>query len=230
MGAFINLDDSPMFQKQISGIEQQTDELKDRCHRLYKGCKKYMETLGEACNGDTSFADSLEAFGGGQDDPVSVEHVLIDRLSQFLSVDVQDAKVSRQRFDKAIHAYDQARDKCSSLKKSTRDDVVADLEEDLHNSKSAFERSRFNLVSSLMNIEAKKKYEFLESLSAIMDAHLRFFKLGYELLSQLEPFIHQGSAMWHDHEYGNLLSLAKNPWLSQGDAMSGLRSGLSLYA
>ncbi|XP_028096433.1 ADP-ribosylation factor GTPase-activating protein AGD4-like isoform X1 [Camellia sinensis] len=219
MGAFINLDDSPMFQKQISGIEQQTDELKDRCHRLYKGCKKYMETLGEACNGDTSFADSLEAFGGGQDDPVSVsiggpvmskfiaafrelasykellrsqvEHVLIDRLSQFLSVDVQDAKVSRQRFDKAIHAYDQARDKCSSLKKSTRDDVVADLEEDLHNSKSAFERSRFNLVSSLMNIEAKKKYEFLESLSAIMDAHLRFFKLGYELLSQLEPFIHQ---------------------------------------
>ncbi|CAL5430203.1 unnamed protein product [Camellia sinensis] len=31
-----------------------------------------METLGEACNGDTSFADSLEAFGGGQDDPVSV--------------------------------------------------------------------------------------------------------------------------------------------------------------
>ncbi|KAF5939522.1 hypothetical protein HYC85_023781 [Camellia sinensis] len=219
MGAFINLDDSPMFQKQISGIEQQTDELKDRCQRLYKGCKKYMETLGEACNGDTSFADSLEAFGGGQDDPVSVsiggpvmskfiaafrelasykellrsqvEHVLIDRLSQFLSVDVQDAKVSRQRFDKAIHAYDQARDRCSSLKKSTRDDVVADLEEDLHNSKSAFERSRFNLVSSLMNIEAKKKYEFLESLSAIMDAHLRFFKLGYELLSQLEPFIHQ---------------------------------------
>lgn len=42
-----------------------------------------------------------------------------------------------------------------------------------------------------MNIEAKKKYEFLESFSAIMDAHLRFFKLGYELLSQLEPFIHQ---------------------------------------
>lgn len=28
--------------------------------------------LGEACNGDIFFADSLEAFGGGQDDPVSV--------------------------------------------------------------------------------------------------------------------------------------------------------------
>lgn len=28
--------------------------------------------LGEACDGDVFFADSLEAFGGGQDDPVSV--------------------------------------------------------------------------------------------------------------------------------------------------------------
>uniref|UniRef100_A0A2P2MHC3 ADP-ribosylation factor GTPase-activating protein AGD4-like isoform X3 n=1 Tax=Rhizophora mucronata TaxID=61149 RepID=A0A2P2MHC3_RHIMU len=42
-----------------------------------------------------------------------------------------------------------------------------------------------------MNIEVKKKYEFLESISAIMDAHLRYFKLGYDLFSQMEPFIHQ---------------------------------------
>ncbi|WJX19060.1 ADP-ribosylation factor GTPase-activating protein agd4 [Trifolium repens] len=45
--------------------------------------------------------------------------------------------------------------------------------------------------STLMNIEVKKKYEFLESISAIMDAHLRFFKLVYDLLSQMEPYIHQ---------------------------------------
>lgn len=31
-------------------------------------------------------------------------------------------------------------------------------------------------VNALMNIETKKKYEFLESISAIMDAHLRYFK------------------------------------------------------
>lgn len=28
--------------------------------------------MGEAYNGEISFADSLEVFGGGQDDPVSV--------------------------------------------------------------------------------------------------------------------------------------------------------------
>ncbi|KAI9075707.1 hypothetical protein K1719_042323 [Acacia pycnantha] len=65
------------------------------------------------------------------------------------------------------------------------------MQSGLQNSKSAFEKSRFNLVNSLMNIEVKKKYEFLESFSAIMDAHLRYFKLGYDLLSQMEPYIHQ---------------------------------------
>ncbi|XVF03031.1 hypothetical protein REPUB_Repub04eG0225500 [Reevesia pubescens] len=219
MAAFIKLEDSPMFQKQICSLEYTADELKDRCQTLLKGSKKFMTALGEAYDGDNSFADSLEAFGGGEDDPISfsiggpimskfinvfrelasykellrsqVEHVLIDRLTYFMTVDLQDAKESRRRFDKVINAYDQAREKFVSLKKNTRGDIVAGLEEDLQNSKSAFERSRFNLVNTLMNIEAKKKYEFLESISAIMDGHLRYFKLGYELLSQLEPFIHQ---------------------------------------
>ncbi|KAG4208121.1 hypothetical protein ERO13_A03G111400v2 [Gossypium hirsutum] len=67
--------------------------------------------------------------------------------------------------------------------------------QDLQNSKSSFERSRFNLVNALMNIEAKKKYEFVESISAIMDSHLKYFKLGFELLKQLEPFIHQAKEL-----------------------------------
>ncbi|RDY07436.1 ADP-ribosylation factor GTPase-activating protein AGD2 [Mucuna pruriens] len=217
--AFVKLDDSPMFQKQLFSIEETTDELKDRCQKLYKGCKKFMTALGEAYNAEIAFADSLEIFGGGQDDPVSVsiggpviskfintlhelatfkellrsqvEHVLIDRLTEFMNVDLQDAKDSRRRFDKAVHSYDQSREKFVSLKKNTPQDVVAELEEDLQNSKSTFDKSRFNLVNSLMNIEVKKKYEFLESISAIMDAHLRYFKLGHDLLSQMEPYIHQ---------------------------------------
>lgn len=219
MAAFIKLEDSPMFQKQVRGLEQTTDDLRDRCQKLYKGCKKYMEVLGETQNGDIMFAESLEAFGGGLDDPLSVslggpiimkfisalrelatykelirsqvEHVLVDRVSQFLSDDLRDVKESRRRFDKAASTYDQARERFSSLKKNARDEVVTELEEELHNSKSTFERSRFNLVNAITNVDAKKKYEFLESFSAIMDAHLRYFKLGHDLLSQMEPFIHQ---------------------------------------
>ncbi|XP_057525577.1 ADP-ribosylation factor GTPase-activating protein AGD4-like isoform X2 [Amaranthus tricolor] len=218
MASFIDLEDSPMFHKQVSSLEQTTDELKDRCQRLFKGCQNFLASLSEAYDGDTTFADALEFFGG-QEDPLSlsiggplisrfigafrelatykdllrlqVEHVLVDRLKQFISVDLQDVKDSRRRFDKSIYVYDQARERYASLKKSTREDVVAGVEEELQNSKSAFERTRFSLVNSLMNVESKKKYEFLESFSAIMDAHLRYFKQGYDLLSQMEPLIHQ---------------------------------------
>ncbi|CAL1381260.1 unnamed protein product [Linum trigynum] len=219
MAAFVNLDDSPMFQKEISSLGNMAGELKDRCQRLYKGSERFMTALGEACSADTVLADSLEAFGGGQDDPISVsiggpvmskfinsfrelasykellrsqvEHVLVDRLTHFMDVDLQDAMESRKRLDKAVHTYDQSRDKYVSLKKNARGDIVEELEENLQNSKSVYDRSRFNLVSSLMNIEAKKKFEFLESMSAVMDAHLRYFKLGYELFRQIEPLIHQ---------------------------------------
>ncbi|CAL9163754.1 ADP-ribosylation factor GTPase-activating protein AGD4-like [Musa acuminata AAA Group] len=219
MTAFVTLEDSPMFRKQIYSLEQTTDELKDRCHKFHKGCKRFMVSLGEAYYGDLSFADSLEAFGAGQDDPVSVaiggpvmskfttafrelgsykellrsqvEHMLSNRLMQFMNVDLQNVKDCRRRFDKATAGYDQAREKFMSLKKGTRVDIVAELEENLQNSKSAFERCRFNLVNALANIEAKKKFEFLESISAVMDANMRYFKQGYELLSQMEPFIHQ---------------------------------------
>ncbi|XP_038892774.1 ADP-ribosylation factor GTPase-activating protein AGD4-like isoform X3 [Benincasa hispida] len=198
MGAFIKLEDSPMFLKQIFSLERTTDELEDRCRRLQSGCRMFMETLGEASNGDISFADSLEGFGGGQDDPVSVSiggPVISKFITAFRELatykDQLRSQDSRQRFDKAMHEYDQAREKFVSLKKNTRGDIVAEFEENLLNSKSAFEKSRFNLVNALMNVEAKKKYEFLESISALMDAHLRYFKLGFDLFGQMEPFIHQ---------------------------------------
>lgn len=216
---FSKLDDSPMFRKQLHALEDSAEALKDRCQRFYKGCRKYTEELGEAYDNDIAFASALESFGGGHDDPISVavggavltkftialreigtykevlrsqvEHMLSDRLIQFASIDLQDIKEVRRRFDKASLHYDQAREKFLSLKKGTRLDVVSEVEEDLRNARSTFEQARFNLVTALSNIEAKKKFEFLESVSGTMDAHLRYFKQGYELLLQMEPYIHQ---------------------------------------
>uniref|UniRef100_A0A804PEZ1 Arf-GAP domain-containing protein n=1 Tax=Zea mays TaxID=4577 RepID=A0A804PEZ1_MAIZE len=66
---------------------------------------------------------------------------------------------------------------------------------ELHNARSSFEQARFNLVTSLSHVEATKRYEFLEAVSATMDSHLRYFKQGYELLHQMEPYINQCSGV-----------------------------------
>ncbi|XP_015582022.2 ADP-ribosylation factor GTPase-activating protein AGD1 [Ricinus communis] len=216
---FARLDDSPMFRQQMQCLEESAELLRGRCLKFIKGSRKYTEGLGEGYDGDVAFASALEAFGGGHNDPIcvafggpvmnkftialreigtykevlrsQVEHILNDRLLQFVNVDLQDIKEARKRFDKAALIYDQARDKFLSLRKSTRMDVAATVEEELYNAKSSFELARFNLVSALSVVEAKKRFEFLEAVSGTMDAHLRYFKQGYELLHQLEPFINQ---------------------------------------
>ncbi|TKW11443.1 hypothetical protein SEVIR_6G234000v4 [Setaria viridis] len=215
---FAKLDDSPMFRTQIQSLEEGAELLRERCLKFHKGCRKYTEGLGEAYDGDIAFASSLEAFGGGHNDPISVafggpvmtkftialreigtykevlrsqvEHMLNDRLLNFVDIDLHDVKDAHKRFDKASLAYDQIREKYLSLKKGTRPDITTAIE-DLHSARSSFEQARFNLVTSLSHIEAKKRFEFLEAVSATMDSHLRYFKQGYELLHQMEPYINQ---------------------------------------
>ncbi|XP_054807633.1 ADP-ribosylation factor GTPase-activating protein AGD3 isoform X1 [Prosopis cineraria] len=216
---FAKLDDSPMFRKQMQCLEDSSESLRERSLKFHKGCRKYTEGLGEAYDGDIAFASALEAFGGGHNDPISVafggpvmtkftialreigtykevlrsqvEHMLNDRLHQFVNFDLLEVKEARRRFDKASLIYDQAREKFLSLRKGTKSDVATALEEELHNARSTFEQARFNLVTALSNVEAKKRFEFLEAVSGTMDAHLRYFKQGYELLHQMEPYINQ---------------------------------------
>ncbi|XP_006343185.1 ADP-ribosylation factor GTPase-activating protein AGD3 isoform X1 [Solanum tuberosum] len=216
---FGKLDDSPMFRKQLQCFEESAESLRERSLKFYKGCRKYTEGLGEGYDGDIAFASALETFGGGHNDPISVafggpvmtkftialreigtykevlrsqvEHMLNDRLLQFVNIDLQDVKEARKRFDKASLIYDQAREKFLSLRKGTKSDVASLLEEELHNARSTFEQARFSLVTALSNVEAKKRFEFLEAVSGTMDAHLRYFKQGYELLHQMEPYINQ---------------------------------------
>ncbi|KAL6567921.1 ADP-ribosylation factor GTPase-activating protein agd3 [Orobanche gracilis] len=207
--------------QQIQTLEESSETLGERCLKFYKGCRKYTEGLGEGYDGDVAFASALETFGGGHNDPISVacggpvmtkftialreigtykevfrsqvEHMLNERLLQFVNLDLHDVKEARKRFDKASLLYDQAREKFLSLRKGTRSDVAAVLEEELHHARSTFEQERFNLVTALSHVEAKKRFDFLEAVSDTMAAHLRYFKQGYELLHQMEPYINQVS-------------------------------------
>ncbi|GKA36055.1 ADP-ribosylation factor GTPase-activating protein AGD3-like protein [Tanacetum coccineum] len=215
---FSKLEDSPMFRQQLQCLEEIAETLRERGSKFYKGCRKYTEGIGEAYDRDIAFSSSLENFGSGTD-PISlafggpdmmkfahvlkelgtykenlrtqIEHTLSDRLLRFGNVELQDIKEARKRFDKADAVYNQIRDKYLSLRKSTRTEIASATEEELYSARMHFEQARFSLVCALSNVEAKKRFEFLESVGEAMDAHLRYFKQGYELLHQMEPSIHQ---------------------------------------
>ncbi|TKY60534.1 ADP-ribosylation factor GTPase-activating protein AGD3 [Spatholobus suberectus] len=216
---FANLDDTPMFRQQLQCLEEGAESLRARCCKFYKGCRKYTEGLGEAYDEDIAFASAIENFGGGHSDPhfvalggpvmtkftialreistykellrSQVEHIFNDRLLPIVNVDIHEVKEARKCFDKASLVYDQAREKFMSLRKSTKIDIATGIEEELRDARASFEEARFNLVGTLNNIEIKKRFEFLEAVAGIMDAHLRYFQQGYQLLHQMEPFINE---------------------------------------
>ncbi|KAK7369601.1 hypothetical protein VNO80_11643 [Phaseolus coccineus] len=104
------------------------------------------------------------------------EYIFNRRLQPIVSVDMHEVKEARKRFDKSSLVYDQIR---------------VETFQELQEARASFEEARFNLVATLNNIEVKKRFEFLEAVTRIMDAHFRYFQQGYQLLHQMEPFINE---------------------------------------
>nr|GEY16051.1 ADP-ribosylation factor GTPase-activating protein AGD3-like [Tanacetum cinerariifolium] len=99
-------------------------------------------------------------------DMIKFEHVLKELRTYNENIGTQEA---RKRFDKADAAYSHVRDKYLSLRKSTQTKIASATEEyiDVLGTLSArmhFEQARFSLVCALSNVEAKKRFKFLESV------------------------------------------------------------------
>lgn len=98
----------------IQSLEESAELLRERCLKFHKGCRNYAEGLGEAYDGDIAFASSLETFGGGHNDPISVAFggpvmtkftIALREIGTYKEVlHSQDA---HKRFDKASLSYDQ---------------------------------------------------------------------------------------------------------------------------
>ncbi|KAM0950298.1 putative AH/BAR domain superfamily protein [Dioscorea sansibarensis] len=108
----------------IQSLEESAESLRERCLKFYKGSRKYTEQLGEGYDGDIAFASLLKCLVGGtmipsvllwsSSRPVmtnftialreigtykevlrsQVEHMLNDRLLQFVDIDLHEVKVN----------------------------------------------------------------------------------------------------------------------------------------
>ncbi|CAI5512604.1 unnamed protein product [Closterium sp. Naga37s-1] len=203
----------------MASLEESLELLRDRCCQLARSCNDFAASLGESFEAESSFVHAMERFFGAPEDAVSIatggpvlgqfvmtlrdltifketlksqmEHVLHDRITNFVENDLNNLKEVRRRYDKAGRQYDQMRERFLSLKKGIKAEVAAEADEDLQTARMQFEQARFNLMTALSSAEAKKKHVFLESIGSAVHAHLRYFKQGYELLQAVEPYIHQ---------------------------------------
>lgn len=128
-----------------------------------------------------------------------VELILVERLHRtWLKGLLAEGKAGKRRLDRKIVEYDQARLKHLGHKANSRPskwrkgEDAEKIHNDMLGAQTAAEEARFDCARKLTEMESRKRYEFLEAMLSSMDAHLRFFERGHELLKNLEPYIQQG--------------------------------------
>ncbi|CAI7776578.1 unnamed protein product, partial [Closterium sp. NIES-53] len=132
---FARLDDTPMLRKQLASLEESLELLRDRCCQLARSCNDFAASLGESFEAESAFVHAMERFFGAPEDAVSIatggpvlgqfvmtlrdltifketlksqmEHVLHDRITNFVENDLNNLKEVRRRYDKAGRQYDQ---------------------------------------------------------------------------------------------------------------------------
>ncbi|DBB01590.1 TPA: hypothetical protein ACH3X1_000238 [Trebouxia sp. C0004] len=128
-----------------------------------------------------------------------VELILVERLQRnWLKGLIIDGKEGKRRLDRKTSEYDAARSKHLNHKsnpkvsKWRKGDDADKIHSDMISAQTGAEEARFECARKMTELESRKRYEFLEAMVSSMDAHLRFFERGHELLKNLEPYIQQG--------------------------------------
>ncbi|KAH0850083.1 hypothetical protein HID58_095821 [Brassica napus] len=98
--------------------------------------------LGEGYDSDIGFANALESFGGGHNDPLCV--AFGGPVMTKFTIALREIGTYKE----VLRSQEARTREVSFIKKSTRLDVAATIEEDLHSARTTFEQAR--LVHSLM--------------------------------------------------------------------------------
>jgi len=127
-----------------------------------------------------------------------VELIMCERLSHNWDTMAANVKEAKKKYEKRSSEYDTATFKhlghsrnmllaaaSSSSSKANTDKSQGELIA----ARLAAAESRYQLVSSIMQIESRKKYDFLEAVTTATEAHLAFFERGAELMKNLQPYL-----------------------------------------
>jgi Arf-GAP/coiled-coil/ANK repeat/PH domain-containing protein len=142
-----------------------------------------------AFNEISSFYDLLRS---------QVNLLMIDQLDEVLLGPMNAVRDGKKRVDKSASDYDSCRRKFLGLQKTVEDGIVLEAEKDLRHAKNTYDADRFGLARSLLSIHHTKRSFFVETTSEMVDAHMRFFKQGFDLIRVMEPYIHESLAQCED--------------------------------
>ena len=205
------LADSPMFRARTEELERGAAVLQARGAGLLAAAERYQASLAAQKVAQLDFAQALRTFcaeGSGWAGEGALEqhaeifadlaecqellhsqfeHVACQPLHRLLKDKNQAVQEQHRRMERRLGEYDQTRRKYLALQRGAdRADVEERLREQLEAARLGYDSERFELRRQLHEVRSAGRYEFLYSLGGAMDAHVRYFAQGVQVLGKLD--------------------------------------------
>ncbi|XP_048872009.1 arf-GAP with coiled-coil, ANK repeat and PH domain-containing protein 3 isoform X3 [Brienomyrus brachyistius] len=205
--------DSPRFRANIDEVETEVVEIEAKLDKLVKLCSGMIEAgkayvsanklfvngvrdLSQQCKKDEMISECLEKFGESLQEIVNYHMILFDQaqrsvkqqLHNFVKEDVRKFKETKKQFDRVREDMEMAQVKNAQAPRN-KPHEVEEATGTLTITRKCFRHLALDYVLQINVLQAKKKFEILDSMLSFMHAQHTLFQQGYNLLDEINPYM-----------------------------------------
>ncbi|XP_033006846.1 arf-GAP with coiled-coil, ANK repeat and PH domain-containing protein 2 isoform X3 [Lacerta agilis] len=207
------LKDSPRFRAALEDVEGDVTELEQKLDKLVKLCIAMIDTgkafclankqfihgiqdLAQYSSKDALVETSLTKFSDSLQEMINYHTILFDQtqrsikaqLQTFVKEDIRKFKDAKKQFEKVSEEKENALAKNAQVPR-TKQHEVEEATNILTATRKCFRHIALDYVLQINVLQSKRRSEILKSMLSFMYAHLAFFHQGYDLFSELGPYM-----------------------------------------
>ncbi|XP_004373631.1 arf-GAP with coiled-coil, ANK repeat and PH domain-containing protein 2 isoform X2 [Trichechus manatus latirostris] len=207
------LKDSPRFRAALEEVEGDVAELELKLDKLVKLCiamidsgkafcvanKQFMNgirDLAQYSSNDAVVETSLTKFSDSLQEMINFHTILFDQtqrsikaqLQNFVKEDLRKFKDAKKQFEKVSEEKENALVKNAQVQRNKQHEVE-EATNILTATRKCFRHIALDYVLQINVLQSKRRSEILKSMLSFMYAHLAFFHQGYDLFSELGPYM-----------------------------------------
>ncbi|KAM9231242.1 arf-GAP with coiled-coil, ANK repeat and PH domain-containing protein 2 isoform 2-T2 [Leptosomus discolor] len=207
------LKDSPRFRAALEEVEGDVTELELKLDKLVKLCIAMIDTGKAFCTANKQFMNgirdlaqysckdalvesSLTKFSDTLQEMINYHNILFDQtqrsikaqLQSFVKDDIRKFKDAKKQFEKVSEEKENALVKNAQVQRNKQHEVE-EATNILTATRKCFRHIALDYVLQINVLQSKRRAEILKSMLSFMYAHLAFFHQGYDLFSELEPYM-----------------------------------------
>ncbi|XP_068262678.1 arf-GAP with coiled-coil, ANK repeat and PH domain-containing protein 2 isoform X3 [Nyctibius grandis] len=207
------LKDSPRFRAALEEVEGDVTELELKLDKLVKLCIAMIDTGKAFCTANKQFMNgirdlaqysckdalvetNLTKFSDTLQEMINYHNILFDQtqrsikaqLQTFVKEDIRKFKDAKKQFEKVSEEKENALVKNAQVQRNKQHEVE-EATNILTATRKCFRHIALDYVLQINVLQSKRRSEILKSMLSFMYAHLAFFHQGYDLFTELEPYM-----------------------------------------